>query len=62
MWALDRKVKMPDEEELSKMSIENTPKDKEEAKNVDKEAAKKMFPFMLRVTYPKMIIIKEKKQ
>ena len=42
------------------MSIENTPKEKEEAKDAEKEATKKMFPFMLRVTYPKLLIIKEK--
>ena len=30
------------------------------AKDAEKEAAKKMFPFMLRVTYPKVLIIKER--
>jgi hypothetical protein len=60
MWALDRSVKMPTEDELKKMSIENTPKEKEEAKDEEKEATKKMFPFMLRVTHPKVILIKEK--
>jgi hypothetical protein len=59
MWALDANVEMPSEDELKKMSIENTPKEKEEAKDVEREAAKKMFPFMLRVTYPKVLIIKE---
>ena len=59
MWALDPKVKMPTEEELNKMPIENTPKEKEEAKDTEKEATKKMFPFMLRVIYPKLLIIKE---
>jgi hypothetical protein len=58
MWALDPKVKMPTEEELKKMSAENTPKEEEEGKDAEKEAVKKMFPFMLRVTYPKMILIK----
>jgi len=57
MWALDSNVPMPSEEDLKKMPIENTPKEKEEAKNVEKEAAKKMFPFMLRVTYPKLTLI-----
>jgi hypothetical protein len=61
MWALDAKVPMPTEEELDKMPIENTPKEKEEAKEAEKEATKKMFPFMLRVTYPRVLIIKEKK-
>ena len=60
MWALDAKVPMPSEEDLKKMPIENTPKEKEEEKGVEKEAAKKMFPFMLRVTYPKVIILKER--
>jgi hypothetical protein len=55
MWALDANVKMPAEDELKKMPIENTPKEKEEAKDVEKEAAKKMFPFMLRVI-PAIII------
>jgi len=49
MWALDANVKMPPEDELKKMPIENTPKEKEEAKDVEKEAVKKMFPFMIRV-------------
>ena len=60
MWALDPKVEMPTEEELKKMSIENTPTEKAEYKDTKKEAAKKMFPFMLRTTYPKVLIIKEK--
>ena len=60
MWALDPKVKMPNEEELNKMPVENTPKEKEEVKSAEKEAAKKMFPFRLRVTYPKVLIMKEK--
>ena len=59
MWALDANVKMPAEDELEKMPIENTPKEKDED-NPKTEAAKKMFPFMLRVTYPPVIIIKEK--
>ena len=48
-WALDPSVKMPSEEEIKKMPIENTPKEKEEAKTAEKETAKKMFPFKLRV-------------
>ena len=60
MWALDAKVPMPTEDELKEMPIENTPKDKEKAKDVEKEAAKKMFPFMLRVTYPRVIILRDK--
>ena len=60
MWALDANVPMPPEDDLKKMPIENTPKEKEKAKDVKKESAKKMFPFMLRVTYPKLLIIKER--
>jgi len=60
MWALDKNVKMPTEAELKKMPIENTPKEKEETKDAKKEAAKKMFPFRLRVTYPKVIILQRK--
>ena len=60
MWALDKNVKIPTEEELNKMPIENTPKEKEEAKDAEKEQIKKMFPFMLRVTYPRVILIKKK--
>ena len=53
MWALDPKVKMPTEEEISEMPIENTPKDEDrQTTDAEKEAAKKLFPFMLRV-YPK---------
>jgi hypothetical protein len=60
MWALDKNVPMPTEVELKKMPIENAPKEKEEVKDAEKEAVKKMFPFMLRVTYPKLLIIKGK--
>jgi len=53
MWALDPKVKMPTEEEISEMPIENAPKDEDRrTTDAEKEAAKKLFPFMLRV-YPK---------
>ena len=58
MWALDAKVKMPTEAELKKMPIETTPKEKKEAVDAKKDAAKKMFPFMLRVTYPNVLILK----
>ena len=62
MWALDKSVAMPSEDELKDMPAENPPKEKEETKDEEREAAKKMFPFMLRVTYPDLLIIKEKKQ
>ena len=58
MWALDKNVPMPTEAELKRMPIENAPKEKEESKTPEKEATKKMFPFMLRVTYPNVILIK----
>jgi hypothetical protein len=57
MWALNPKVPMPTADELKKAPIEHTPKQKAESLDPDKEAAKKMFPFMLRVTYPKVIVI-----
>jgi hypothetical protein len=60
MWALDSSVAMPTEDELKEMPIENTPKEKGEAKDAEREAAKKLFPFMLRVTYPKIILINGK--
>ncbi len=60
MWALDKNVPMPTEAELKKMPIENMPSEKEDTKNAEKEVTKKMFPFMLRVTYPKFILIREK--
>jgi hypothetical protein len=60
MWALDKNVPMPTDAELKKMSAENAPKEKEDVKDVEKETVKKMFPFMLRVTYPNLLIIKEK--
>ena len=59
MWALDPKIKMPAEEELKKMPVEHEPKEKEDGEDTaDEEAAKKMFPYMLRVIQPKLIILK----
>jgi hypothetical protein len=58
MWALDKSVAMPTEDELKKLPIEHEPKaEKEDA--ADEAEAKKMFPFMLRV-YPRIILMKEK--
>ncbi len=49
MWAIDEKVAMPSEEDLKKMPIENTPKEKKESEEEEKkEATKKEFPFMIR--------------
>jgi len=59
MWALDEKIKMPTDEELKELPIEHEPKEKIE-ESEEENAAKKMFPFMLRVTYPKILILKEK--
>ena len=50
MWALDGKIEMPDEDELKKIPVENTPKDKKDAEGEDrkKEIDEKAFPFMIR--------------
>ena len=50
---------MPSEDELKKMPVEHEPKEKEED-TADEAEAKKMFPYRLRVTYPKVLIIKER--
>ena len=50
MWALDKNVKMPSDDELKKIPIEHTPKEKKEVENAEKEEAKKSFPFMIRIT------------
>jgi len=52
MWALDRNVAMPSEDELKKLPIEHEPKE-----SIDKDETKdnpdtKKFPFMIRI-YPK---------
>jgi hypothetical protein len=64
MWAIDKSVPMPDEEDLKKIPIEHEPKDEKEDEDVsdDEAAAKKMFPFMLRVTYPKILILRERQK
>ena len=59
MWSLDPSVAMPEEDDLKKMPIEHAPKEKEED-TADKAAAKKMFPYRLKVTYPKVIILRPK--
>ena len=41
MWALDPRVKMPTEEEIKEMPIENTPKEKEEPKPQERKPLKK---------------------
>ena len=59
MWALDPKVAMPSDDDLKAMPIEHAPKEKAED-TAEQAAAKKMFPYMLRVTYPKMLILERK--
>ena len=59
MWALDPKVAMPSDDDLKAMPIEHAPKEKAED-TAEEAAAKKMFPYMLRVTYPKMLILERK--
>jgi hypothetical protein len=61
MWALDKDVPMPSDGELKELPIEHAPEVKKVTEDTADEAeTKKMFPFMLRVTYPKFIFIKEK--
>ena len=63
MWALDRNVAMPSESDLKKLPIEHEPKskeDKEDNETADHPDAEKMFPFMLRVTYPKVLILEKR--
>ena len=60
MWALDPKVTMPTKKELKDTPIEHAPKSEKEETS-ESAAAKKMFPFMLRVTYPPIIILEKKK-
>lgn len=59
MWALDKSIAMPTEDDLKKMPVEHEPKEKDED-TAGEAAAKKMFPFRLRVTYPKVVILKER--
>ena len=59
-WALDKNISMPTEDELKKMPIEHEPKSEEEEDTADEAEAKKMFPFRLRVTYPKALILKNR--
>ena len=61
MWALDPTVAMPDEDDLKKMPIEHAPKEKKQEDTADRADAKKMFPYRLKVTYPKKIIILQPK-
>ena len=59
MWALDPKVKMPSEEEISKLPIEHEAKKTKLDTTADEAETKKLFPFMLRVTpRHKMLILK----
>ena len=60
MWALDKSVAMPTEDQLKKMPVEHEPKEEKNEDTADEAAAKQMFPYRLRVTYPKVLILKEK--
>ena len=59
MWALDPKVPMPSDDDLKAMPIEHAPKEKDED-TAEEAAAKKLFPDMLRVTHPKVLILQRK--
>ncbi len=59
MWALDPKVPMPSDDDLKAMPIEHAPKEKDED-TAEEAAAKKLFPYMLRVTHPKVLILQRK--
>ena len=54
MWALDRSVAMPTEDELKKIPVEHEPKSKkkseDESEDVEDDPDAKMFPFMIRIT------------
>lgn len=48
MWALDSTLKMPDEKDLKKSSVENSPDETKNEKSKDeKDSIRKNFPFML---------------
>ena len=58
MWALNKDVAMPTNEELKKLPIEHEPQEeKDKDDTADEVDAKKMFPFMLRVTPRHKILI-----
>jgi len=50
MWALDRTVAMPTEDDLKGLPIEHEPKEKKDkVEDSEDEEVKKMFPFRLRI-------------
>jgi len=57
MWALDKNVAMPTDEQLKKLPVEHEPQEENKDDTADEAAAKKMFPFMLRVTPRHKILI-----
>ena len=59
MGALDPKVPMPSDDDLKAMPIEHAPKEKSED-TAEEAAAKKLFPYMLRITHPKVLILQRK--
>tara|TARA_Y100000593_G_scaffold49908_1_gene94043 strand:+ start:11176 stop:12108 length:933 start_codon:yes stop_codon:yes gene_type:complete len=58
MWALDKTVPMPAEKELKSLPIEHAPEE-EKKDSLEKKVADKMFPYMIRVIPPKVLIIRE---
>ena len=57
MWALDKSVPMPTEDDLEKLPIEHEPKHQDEEDRAEddpeaKEAIAKKFPYLIRI-YPK---------
>ena len=49
VWALDPKVAMPTEEEIRRMPVENTPREKADD-DKDKKTGNKSFPFLIKIT------------
>ena len=55
MWAMDPKVKMPTDDEMKKIAIEdvgaNLTKEELAKKALKRKETQKLFPFLLRITY-----------
>jgi len=47
MWALDSSVKMPSEDEIKKIPVENTPEEESPKTDTEKKMAEKLFPFRM---------------
>ena len=46
-WALDPSVKMPSEDEIKKIPVENAPEEKSEKTDTEKRMTEKLFPFRM---------------